>query len=168
MLPHLDSESIVFISYRNKFLEVPFFVAIDHHTRSIVVSIRGTLSLEDALTDLCAKPESLGEFDESLKDYYAHSGIVKAANYVYKELADKNLLNKAFSYYDDYQLVVTGHSLGAGTAVVLAFMLRLAYPNTKCYAYSPPGGLLNEAAAKVSRDFTVSVLVGHDLVPRLM
>ena len=41
------------------------------------------------------------------------------------------------------QLVVTGHSLGAGTASVLAFLLRRLYPDTVCYAYSPPGCVFN-------------------------
>ena len=63
--------------------------------------------------------------------------------------------------------MVTGHSLGAGTAVILAFMLRKKYPHVRCYAYSPPGGLLNSSAAAESRDFTVSSIVGKDLVPRL-
>ena len=30
--------------------------------------------------------------------------------------------------YQDYQLVVTGHSLGAGAAAILAFLLREKYP----------------------------------------
>ena len=38
-------------------------------------------------------------------------------------------------------LVVTGHSLGAGTAVILGFILRQKYKDkhVKCYAFSPPG-----------------------------
>jgi len=42
----------------------------------------------------------------------------------------------------DYDVVVVGHSLGAGTAAILAILLRQDYPNLHCYAYSPPGGLL--------------------------
>ena len=38
-----------------------------------------------------------------------------------------------------YQLVITGHSLGAGVASVLALLLRPEYPRLICYAYSPPG-----------------------------
>lgn len=30
---------------------------------------------------------------------------------------------------------------GAGTASILAVLLKKEYPNLKCYAYSPPGGL---------------------------
>lgn len=41
-----------------------------------------------------------------------------------------------------YGLVIVGHSLGAGTAAILSFLLRPQYPTLRCYAYSPPGGLL--------------------------
>lgn len=41
-----------------------------------------------------------------------------------------------------YGLVIVGHSLGAGTAAILSFLLRRQYPTLHCYSYSPPGGLL--------------------------
>ena len=42
-----------------------------------------------------------------------------------------------------YQLILTGHSLGAGTATLLAMLLRPQFTNLHCFAYSPPGGLLS-------------------------
>jgi len=42
----------------------------------------------------------------------------------------------------DYNLLITGHSLGAGVAAILAFLMREKYPNLYCYSFSPPGGLL--------------------------
>ena len=41
--------------------------------------------------------------------------------------------------YTNYTLVITGHSLGAGVASVLALMLKPKYKDLMCYAYSPPG-----------------------------
>lgn len=35
-----------------------------------------------------------------------------------------------------------GHSLGAGAAALLALMLKSPYPQVRCYAFSPPRGLL--------------------------
>lgn len=164
MLPFLDEDSIVHISFKNKLMEVPYFVALDHKFKKIVIAIRGTLSLEDTLTDLCAKPEVMTEIGE---EHLAHSGMVKAARYVLEELRSKNILNKTLSYYDSYEIVVTGHSLGAGTAAILAVLLKKIYNTVTCYAYSPPGGLFNESVAKMSKEFTLSVIVGKDLVPRL-
>ena len=40
------------MSFRNGFLETPFLVAIDRSTSSVVVTIRGTLSMADVITDL--------------------------------------------------------------------------------------------------------------------
>ena len=40
------------------------------------------------------------------------------------------------------KIVITGHSLGAGTAALLAILLRPKYPDLKCFTYSPPGGLM--------------------------
>ncbi len=99
--------------------------------------------------------------DPSMAGLEAHGGMLRAARNVYAELRDRHVLDKAFSYFDDYGLVVTGHSLGAGTAVVLAFLLRRKFPDLKCYAYCPPGCVLNEAAAKVSHDFVLSLVFGQ-------
>jgi len=42
----------------------------------------------------------------------------------------------------DYELVLVGHSLGAGVAAILAVLLRREHPTLHCYAYSPPGCLM--------------------------
>ncbi len=64
-------------------------------------------------------------------------------------------------------MVITGHSLGAGTAVILALKLRSQYPNLKCIAYSPPGGLMSKNLAEFTKKFTMSIVVGDDIVSRL-
>lgn len=162
----LTEEDLVYVSFHNKVYEVPFYVAIDHQTCSVVVSIRGTLSLPDILTDLTAECETLSEHDRS-NGIFCHRGMLLAANYVKRKLEETNLLNEVFSVLQSYSLVITGHSLGAGTASVLALLLRSKYPTLKCFAFSPPGGLLNVDGVKHSEDFIFSIVVGDDLVPRL-
>ena len=44
-----------------------------------------------------------------------------------------------------YKLLIIGHSLGAGVAALIAFLLREQYPQLYCYSFSPPGGLLRWA-----------------------
>ena len=40
-------------------LQLPFVVIVDHKTKSIVVAIRGSLSMRDVFTDLTALPEKI-------------------------------------------------------------------------------------------------------------
>ncbi|KAF0309047.1 Sn1-specific diacylglycerol lipase alpha [Amphibalanus amphitrite] len=68
---------------------------------------------------------------------------------------------------EGYRLVLVGHSLGAGTAAILAILLRDQYPELRCFAYSPPGGLLSMPAVEYTKEFITSVVVGKDVVPRI-
>ena len=115
------------------------------------ISIRGTLSLSDLMTDMVARPVGLkskvwalfqnGQIDltdaeqnnlnQLPDDIEVHSGMAEAAIYMLKEIKGKHLLEQAFVHFPDYPIVITGHSLGAGTAVILAFLLRLKYSNVR-------------------------------------
>jgi len=64
-------------------------------------------------------------------------------------------------------VVVTGHSLGAGAAALVALYLRNFYPETRAWAFSPPGGLVDSALAGAAAACVTSVAVGKDWVPRL-
>ena len=63
------------------------------------------------------------------------------ARKILDELRQKNLLERQFAKpeFKDYQLVLSGHSLGAGVVSVLSVILQKEYPDLKCYAFSPPG-----------------------------
>ena len=79
---------------------------------------------------------------------FVRQGMVQSASYIQNKLETENLLNRAFSYdlergTSEFRLVLVGHSLGAGTAAILALLLPPTYPTLHCYAYSPPGGLLS-------------------------
>ena len=47
-----------------------------------------------------------------------------------------------------YKLIVTGHSLGAGSAVLLALILRSQFPTLHCYAFGTPGSVLDKRSCK--------------------
>ncbi|KAL4091877.1 hypothetical protein QTP88_026489 [Uroleucon formosanum] len=157
------SKDILFASFVNHIFELPFFVTVDHETSSIVIAIRGSLSMRDIFTDLTAIVEKLDAYGVP-PESYAHKGMLCSAKYIKKELEDHNVIEKAYTNFPEYNLVITGHSLGAGTAVILAFYMRPLYPNLKVYAFATPAGLLSREAARIAEDFTFSVGVGDDMV----
>lgn len=162
----LQHRDFIHISFHDKVYELPFLVALDHRKESVVVAIRGTMSLQDILTDLSAESEPL-DIECEAQDCWAHKGISQAARYVYRRLVNDGILSQAFSIAPEYRLVVVGHSLGAGAAALLALMLKSPYPQVRCYAFSPPRGLLSKSLYEYSKTFIVSLVLGKDVIPRL-
>jgi sn1-specific diacylglycerol lipase len=63
----------------SRLTETPYYVVADHQHKKIVIAIRGTLSLEDTLTDLAARPVPMSVEDPELEGMEAHGGMLKAA-----------------------------------------------------------------------------------------
>uniref|UniRef100_A0A2D4IYQ5 Diacylglycerol lipase-alpha n=1 Tax=Micrurus lemniscatus lemniscatus TaxID=129467 RepID=A0A2D4IYQ5_MICLE len=168
---NMTSVDIVYTSCHDAVYETPFYVAVDHEKKKVVISIRGTLSPKDALTDLTGDAERL-PVEGHHGTWLGHKGMVLSAEYIKKKLEQEMVLSQAFGRdlgrgTKHYGLIVVGHSLGAGTAAILSFLLRPQYPTLKCFAYSPPGGLLSEDAMEYSKEFVTAVVLGKDLVPRI-
>ncbi|XP_054279844.1 diacylglycerol lipase-alpha isoform X2 [Macrosteles quadrilineatus] len=163
--------SIVYATYHVDVNETPFFVAIDYTRRKVVVSIRGTLSMKDVITDLNAESETL-PLTPPREDWLGHKGMVHAAVYIRDKLITESILTQALAtghkkLGEALGLVLVGHSLGAGTAAILAILLRQTHPDLQCFAYSPPGGLLSMPAVQYTKSFITSVVLGKDVVPRI-
>ena len=63
--------------------------------RKIVVAIRGTLSVQDCMTDCIADDESLDEL--GLAGEFAHDGMYNSARNIERDLAEHNLLSLLLS-----------------------------------------------------------------------
>ncbi|PIK33485.1 putative sn1-specific diacylglycerol lipase beta-like [Apostichopus japonicus] len=161
----VDEDDVIFLSFHNKIFEIPFMVVIDRERKTIVVAIRGSLSLKDALTDVTAEAERLDITGRT--DIYAHRGMVNTAKFVHNKIKELQLLEEAKRIEPDFEVVITGHSLGAGTAILTSMMLKEEWPEIKCYVYSSPFGLLNDEGVHFTKDFVISVVVGLDIIPRL-
>ena len=57
---------------------------------------------------------------------------------------------------EGWQLIVQGHSLGAGAAALVSLKLRAEYPGLKCIAYSCPGGLVSKNLAHALSKFVTT------------
>lgn len=118
--------------------------------------------------------------------YLVHSGMLHAAMRVRRRLEESGLLESAFRKYPTYNLVITGHSLGAGVTALLGWSYAsTAYKNSStnnaanssplnqalqrlvCFSFAPPSGLVSRTASNHLRRFLCSVFLGDDLVPRL-
>ncbi|XP_037973508.2 diacylglycerol lipase-beta isoform X2 [Plutella xylostella] len=160
----LEADDIIFASFNNHVFELPFCVIADHERESIVVAVRGSISLRDIFTDLTAGSEKF-EADGLPEDTAAHKGMSMGAAKLLKRLSP--VLDRAFQQFPHYDLILTGHSLGAGVAVLVALKLRPKYPHLKVFAFSTPAGLISREAARYTESFVLTVGVGDDLVMRL-
>lgn len=120
VVSHLDGEEI----------NIPrHFVALDHTYRAVVVSIRGTNSISDIITDLICS-------NEAFATGYAHGGMKSSAEILCSSLL--STLHNLRERYPRYTLVTTGHSLGAGVAILLTkLLLDAGFSDVRCYAFAP-------------------------------
>lgn len=159
-LTQVRPEDLLFSSFANGLFRVPFYVALDHRTSAILVVARGTLSVADTLTDSMTSPV---EMPDGVG--LSHQGVLQSALQILGQLDEP--LAQALARHPSYTLVLTGHSLGAAVASVLGILLRPRFPMLRCYAFSPPGGILSVERARETRDFVMTIVVGDDMVSRL-
>ncbi|KAJ3231233.1 hypothetical protein HDU81_003926 [Chytriomyces hyalinus] len=165
------SDKLHFHSNDNGIFRSPFLIVHDEDTDSIVIAVRGTYSASDVLVDLKfdVVPLDIPELPD--EDHLAHSGFFHTAMNIVTDINRLNilgpLLNDPSSEFYGCSLVVTGHSLGAGVAALLANILRKDFPSTCCYAYEPPGCVVSFSAAEFFESFCTSVVMGDDVVTRL-
>jgi sn1-specific diacylglycerol lipase len=207
---------LVFANFSNDMNLKPYGIFVDHERETVVVTIRGTLSLEDCITDALADPVSMKEAGQKWgfngEGKFAHSGMLRSAMWIRQDIESSGLVaeliaasaaeeaslqssdvepaevinrkpssveRSSSSQFKNStlktpltktvcrQLIIVGHSLGAGTAVLLSMLMKPAYPTVQCFAYGSPGSVLDEATSREVAPYITSVVLGKDLVGSL-
>ncbi|GAA5807175.1 hypothetical protein MFLAVUS_000529 [Mucor flavus] len=144
-----------------------YFIARDRKLNAIVLSIRGTMSTFDTMTDLVCEYEPW-------KGGLVHKGMKSSATWFFRHIAPKLIayVNK----HSTTSLYIVGHSLGASTAAILTIMLQ-DYINEfrkgkdgefSIYSigYAPACGLSLDLANKY-KDQIQSIVFADDFVSKL-
>jgi sn1-specific diacylglycerol lipase len=86
----LKDEDIVYAQCLEGLGKTPYAIVLDHAWKSVVVAIRGSVSLEDMLSDISGRPYDLTEVGEQHgfdgKGRFCHAGILECAKWVYEDL----------------------------------------------------------------------------------
>jgi hypothetical protein len=145
--------------------------------REVMLAVRGTASVHDVATDIRAVPAAFPPPPDGAGDWtavggtFAFAGMARAAQYIFEETAPAlRALATA-----GYGIVLTGHSLGAGVASLLAVLVRddlddngLAASGVRCFGFATPACVDEVLARRCERGGLVTAVVLHDdVVPRL-
>ena len=136
------------------------FIAVSHERKEVVISMKGTSSLADVLTDLIgmAVPHTMS----SGRVVRCHEGIYTATMMM---LDDTEHIIKTFFQPAGYKVHLTGHSLGAAVACLLGVFLHENGVNVEVHAFATPP-CLSLYDAMESRSYITSVVNNADVVPR--
>ena len=114
-----------------------FAIVEDRRIRAFVLVVRGTGDAKDIVIDLDSE-------DSPFFDGHAHTGILTGAREILKKA--KPILEEVLRKEPSYKLVITGHSLGAGTAELITMTILLnkiefsglGQDGVRCVAFAPP------------------------------
>lgn len=122
MLAHagLEKADVAYANFEAGFYETPYCIIIDRKWKSIVLSIRGSLTLEDCVVDVLLDPcplDALGEkYGFAGAGQHCHGGVLECTNWLHEDLLRHRVLHSLLlgdnAKYPDYTLRVVGHSLG--------------------------------------------------------
>lgn len=111
------------------------FVAVDKQSKSVVLALRGTLSLSGAIIDVQGMARN---FCFCL----AHQGMAEMADDIWDVTGEH--INALFEEEElkEYGFIITGHSLGAGVSCLLNIKCHVdklvGNRPIKCYGFAPP------------------------------
>lgn len=168
----LQGFQLIYAHVQSQDVRHPSFALLgSKETKTALVLIRGSKSVQDLLTDIQAHPEEIGASGSGSEpredtpggfvDAFAHNGMLKAAMWI----KDRIVKSLRILHNEGYHIVFAGHSLGAGCAALLSVMLQKEFEDLECFAYAVPA-CVNYSVAESCVDFVHSIVLRDDFVPR--
>jgi hypothetical protein len=154
--------------------QVAHYVAISKERKTAVLGIKGTSNFEDMLTDCCGQAISYNLTAPFIQGgtthLRCHEGVLLAST---RLMEDVETLVEELLLPQNYKLIITGHSLGAGVASMLGVLLRSKLPQLrnddgdllKVVAFASPP-VLDHDNALACASFCTTVVNNSDLIPR--
>lgn len=139
-------------------------VAVDHARQKVVLSIRGTFTLSEIVVDITAfsRPCFGGE---------AHAEIYTMAERIWTAAGET--IVRLLKEHPGYELVLTGHSLGAGCACVINMMCQvnqrelIGGSQVRCFAFACPPVFTPLEFVPEAVQSTTNYILEQDIVPFL-
>lgn len=153
-----ELSNIVYEDANSRIDKTPYFIVNSEERNKIILAIRGTYTFADFFTDCKAN-------SANIDGILMHYGVYKAANAVFVRSSE---YLESLSREHNREIVITGHSLGASVAAVVAILMKKQYPNLNvravCFA---PVACVSSEIINESYDYITSFVVGNDPVPFL-
>lgn len=168
----MSSSDILVSQFGNQAFLPAHYVAVDRQIKAVVVCVRGTANLVDSLTDVAATHDPFkirrenSKGNDDLVEGFGHAGILRSARNLFNKI--RNDVLNAIHQNPGFELLTTGHSLGASTASVLSLIMRddSEFPRATAVCIAPPPCMTYELAEQTASS-TITVVNGSDIVPRL-
>ena len=98
------------------------FLSVDHASKAVVFTCRGTLGFDDILTDMICDYDDI---EWRGRTYQVHKGAYASARRILTMHGGRVMatIKAALEEFEDYGFVLCGHSLGGSVAAILGILL---------------------------------------------
>jgi predicted lipase len=159
----ISRDDIVKANWSSSLYYPAYVIALDHGTQNIVISVRGTMSVQDIITDI-------NNLNVDFTDGRVHGGINRAAKNVYNDIIESLVNLMTDDKYKNYGFRFVGHSLGAAVVSIITHIFFEDYSSmiskTKTYCYGCPPIFSENIAEKWSSNI-ITIVNNKDIIPRL-
>ncbi|CAK9042501.1 Diacylglycerol lipase-alpha (DAGL-alpha) (DGL-alpha) (Neural stem cell-derived dendrite regulator) (Sn1-specific diacylglycerol lipase alpha), partial [Durusdinium trenchii] len=156
------TRSIIAASWKGSLYCPGYTCTVDAKHRCVVVAVRGSIMPHDFVTDLHCTSTDVKLLDVNGA---VHEGMLRSAKALdakLRPLVEDVMRQDRFA---DFELILTGHSLGAGVASLLGAQWATDGIKLRVFGYGTPA-LVSPDLAAALKPFVRTIVMGNDMVPR--